>query len=80
MARYGARMADRMLITGAAGTTLLALCCVTPLLPATLSALGLGLLVPVLWRDAVLLPLLGLFLLLTGYALWRRRTRSSSRG
>ena len=72
-------MADRLLAVGVAGSALAALCCVTPLLPAALSALGAGALIGTLYRDAVLLPVLGAFLALTAYALWRRRRRSGPR-
>ena len=66
-------MADRLLVVGALGSAATALCCLTPALPAILGALGAGGLVGLLYRDAVLLPLLGVFLTLTAYALWRRR-------
>lgn len=62
-------------VAGAASTTIVGVCCVTPLLPITLGALGLGALTPLLYRDAVLLPLLGLSLLLTGVAVWRLMRR-----
>lgn len=61
---------DRLLATGLIGTAVAALCCFTPVLVIGLGALGLGYLVGGL--DLVLLPALGFFLLLTGYALWRR--------
>ncbi len=66
--------ADRLLITGLAGSAVAALCCFTPVLVVALGAAGLGALV--VWLDLVLLPALAFFLLLTGYALWRRRTSS----
>ena len=62
-----------LLPLGLVGSALAALCCFTPLLPWVLGALGLSGLTSALYRDAVLLPLLAFFLLLTGYALWRRR-------
>lgn len=60
-----------MLKFALAGTAITALCCFTPLLVVILAGLGLG--AAIAWADLVLLPLLGAFLLLTGYALWRRR-------
>ena len=67
-------MANKLLVTGLTGSVLAALCCFTPLLPVTLTALGLTGLLGLLYNDAVLLPILAMFLFLTGYALWRRRT------
>ncbi len=60
-----------MLKFSLAGTAITALCCFTSLLAVTLAALGLG--AAIAWADFVLLPMFGAFLLLTGYALWRRR-------
>ncbi len=68
-----AEQRDAMLWTGVAGSVLAALCCFTPLLVVALGALGLS--AALGWLDIVLLPLLALFLALTGYALWRRRRR-----
>ncbi len=64
---------DAMLWTGVAGSVLAALCCFTPLLVVGLGALGLS--TALAWLDIVLLPLLALFLALTGFALWRGRRR-----
>lgn len=68
-------MTDRGLLkTGLTGSAVAALCCFTPVL--VLGAIGLAALTP--WLDIVLLPLLVLFLLLTGIALWRlHRNRRS---
>jgi len=55
---------------GAIGTVILALCCFTPVLVVLLGVLGLSALVGYL--DPVLLPLLGIFLVVTIYALVRR--------
>lgn len=63
--------ADPILKAGVIGAGVTALCCFTPLLMIALGALGLG--AAAVWLDAALLPLLGFFILLTGYALWRRR-------
>lgn len=68
-------MVDWRLGFGLGGTALTALCCVTPLLPWLLGALGLSGLVGVLYRDVVLLPVLAGFVIFTGVALWRRNLR-----
>lgn len=59
-----------LLRLGIIGTVIAALCCFTPILVIVLGAVGLSALTGML--DAVLLPLLGLFLFITGYALWKR--------
>ncbi len=61
---------DRLLCTGVFGSILLALCCFTPVLVVLLGAVGLASLTG--WLDVVLLPALGVFLAITGYALVRR--------
>ncbi|WP_299140263.1 mercury resistance system transport protein MerF [uncultured Tateyamaria sp.] len=66
-------MKNKLLAFGIGGTLLAALCCFTPLLPIVLTALGLTGLLGVLYNDAVLLPILAGFLILTGYAVWQRR-------
>ncbi len=66
-------MSNRLLATGIIGTTVAALCCFTPFLPFILGALGLSGLLAFLYNDLILLPLLAGFILLTGYALWRRK-------
>ncbi len=58
---------------GVGGAVLTGLCCVTPLLPWTFSALGLTGLLGYFYRDDVLYTALAGFLLLTGYAIWRRK-------
>lgn len=68
-------MKNRLLAIGMGGAVLAALCCFTPLLPAVLTALGLTGLIGVLYKDAVLLPILAGFLILTGVALWRQKKR-----
>jgi len=62
-----------LLKVGVIGTIVTAICCFTPLLVVILGAIGLSSAVKL--TDAVLLPLLGIFLIVTGYALWKR-TRS----
>ena len=65
-------MNDKNLLrTGIAGSAIVALCCVTPILVVAVSALGLAAIVG--WLDFVLLPALAFFLGLTAYALIRRR-------
>lgn len=66
-------MKNRLLTLGLSGTVFAVLCCFTPLLPIVLTALGLTGLLSVVYNDAVLLPVLALFLILTGYALWRTK-------
>ncbi len=66
-------MKNKLLAFGLGGTIFAILCCFTPLLPIVLTALGLTGLLGVLYDDAVLLPILAGFLILTGYALWRQR-------
>ena len=64
-------MKSKLMGLGLGGTLLAALCCFTPLLPIVLTALGLTGLLGVLYNDAILLPILAGFLILTGYAIWR---------
>ncbi|MGF1477616.1 MAG: mercury resistance system transport protein MerF [Geminicoccaceae bacterium] len=61
-----------MLKTGLIGSTIAAICCFTPFLPAVLGALGLA--AAIGWLDLVLLPALAIFLLITGIGLWKRRS------
>ena len=63
-----------LLKVGVAGTVIAALCCFTPILVITLGVIGLSSLVGVL--DYVLLPTLALFLIITGYALWKRHQQA----
>ena len=58
---------------GLAGTVLAAVCCLTPFFPWLFSLLGITGALGYVYRDDVLLPIMAGFLLLTGYALWRRR-------
>ena len=60
-----------LLKVGLVGTSISALCCFTPILVVLLGAVSLSSLLGVL--DYFLLPILGSFLILTGYALWKRR-------
>jgi mercuric ion transport protein len=64
-------MNDRkLLICGAAGTAIAALCCFTPVLVVLFGVLGLSAWVGGL--DYVLFPALAFFLGLTAYGLYRR--------
>jgi len=57
---------EQMDKVGAFGSIFAVLCCIgTPAILAFLSAIGLGFLI----NDAILLPLLAVFLILTGYGL-----------
>ena len=48
-------------------------CCLTPLLPVVLGGIGASWLVPILYRDALLLPFSALMLIVTGGLLWSMR-------
>jgi mercuric ion transport protein len=63
-------MKDKLLLTGIIGTIVAAICCFTPALVILLGVVGLSSIVGYL--DFVLLPILAIFLIITGYALWRR--------
>ncbi len=65
-------MRDWLLRLGVGGSLITALCCFTPILPLALGAVGLSGIAGYVYRDDVLLPLLAVFLVLTGWALWRR--------
>ncbi|MBQ0757962.1 MAG: mercury resistance system transport protein MerF [Amphritea sp.] len=64
------RMPKSLLKTGLIGTVIAAICCFTPILVILLSAIGLASFVGYL--DYVLLPLLGIFICITLYALMQR--------
>ena len=66
-------MNDKLLGVGIIGTVIAALCCFTPVLAWTLGAVGLSSAIGYVYRDDVLLPLMAFFLVITGYALWRRK-------
>lgn len=61
-----------LLKIGIFGTIIAAICCFTPALVILLGAIGLSALIA--WLDIVLLPALMLFIVITGVALWKRRT------
>ena len=62
---------NRLLKVGGIGALIVALCCFTPILVVLFGAVGLAALVGYL--DIVLLPALGAFILITIYALLRKR-------
>lgn len=66
----GATVKDRLLKVGVIGAIVAAICCFTPVLVVLFGAVGLSAVVGYL--DIVLLPALAVFLVITGYALWKR--------
>jgi len=62
---------DKLLRTGVIGSVIVLICCFTPVLVIVFGAVGLSAWVGGL--DAVLFPLLAVFLALKGYALWKRK-------
>lgn len=70
-------MENRTLLkTGVIGAVLAALCCATPVLVILLAAGGLSAWVG--WLDIVLLPAFAVFVAITAYALWRRRSTGAA--
>lgn len=70
-------MSDKFLLRfGIIGTVVAAVCCFSPVLVVLLSAVGLSALIG--WLDIILIPALLIFIGLTGYALWKRRTSTLS--
>ena len=67
-------MNDRLFKVGIVGTVIAALCCFTPVLVVLFGVVGLSVVVGYL--DYVLLPALGMFVLLTAYALWRKYSQA----
>lgn len=61
----------KLLCAGACGTVIAALRCFTPLLVALLEAAGLGAWLG--WADYVVMPAMIVFLLLSGFAIYRTR-------
>jgi len=62
---------NTLLKTGIVGTVIAALCCFTPILVVLFGAVGLSALVGYL--DLVLLPALAIFVVITIYALWKKK-------
>lgn len=65
-----------LLKVGIIGTVVAALCCFTPVLVILFGVVGLSAMVGYL--DLVLFPALGVFILLTIYALWRKNAREAA--
>ena len=58
-----------LLKTGIIGTIIALICCFTPVLVILFGVIGLSAYIG--WLDMVLLPSLAIFLIMTGYALWK---------
>ena len=69
-------MKNRLFKTGLIGSGVLILCCFSPILVIGLGTIGLGFIIQYL--DFILLPTLGIFLLLTIYAYFKKDTCCSS--
>ena len=63
--------------TGIIGTVVAALCCFTPVLVILFGAIGLSAWLG--WIDYVLFPALGIFVLLTIYAVYQRTRQSEAK-
>ena len=71
-------MKDKTILkTGIIGTVVAALCCFTPVLVVLFGAVGLSAWLG--WIDYVLFPALGIFVLLTIYAVYRVRKGGATR-
>ncbi len=70
---YWHGISDKALLkVGVIGTVVAALCCFTPILVVVIGPVGLS--AAIGWLDAVLVPALLVFLGVTLYALWKRRS------
>lgn len=65
--------------TGIVGAVFVAVCCVTPLLPILMGALGMGGFVAVVYTDWVLFPALAFFMMLAGFGFLKRKKHERSR-
>jgi mercuric ion transport protein len=66
-------MTDKGLLKiGIIGTVIAAVCCFTPILVILLATVGLSAVLG--WLDFVLIPALLIFMGITAYALWKRRS------
>ena len=65
---------NRLLKIGIIGSIVSAVCCFTPVLVVLLGVVGLSSVIDIL--DFILLPALGLFLVMTGYALWKHQRQT----
>ncbi len=68
----------KLLKVGIIGTVIAALCCFTPVLVVLFGVVGLSAFTGYL--DLVLFPALGIFVILTVFALWRRRKNQQAGG
>lgn len=70
-------MGKTLTVLGGAGGVVGLLCCFTGLLPIVLTAAGATGLIPILYKDSVLLPFAAVSLIVMGLGLWmmRRATR-----
>ena len=66
----------KLLTTGVIGTVVAALCCFTPILVILFGVIGLSAWLG--WIDYVLFPALGIFVLLTIYAVYQRSRQSEA--
>lgn len=66
-------MSRPLVWTGGVGSVLGIICCFTPVLPAVLTGIGTAGLIDTLYRDAVLLPFVGISILMLGTGLWLMR-------
>ena len=66
----------KLLTTGITGTVVTALCCFTPILVVLFGAVGLSAWLG--WIDYVLFPALGIFVLITIYAVYQRSRQSKA--
>lgn len=64
------KLNDKLLKVGVIGTIIVALCCFTPVLVVLFGVVGLS--AAVGYLDAVLFPALGIFVVITIFALVRR--------
>lgn len=65
-------MSNRLSTIGLSGAAVALVCSFTPVLPVILPAMGLSSLLPVIYRDAVLLPVVIAFLALAAIGLWKK--------
>ena len=70
-------MKNKSLKIGLIGTGVTALCCFTPILVITFA--GLGASAYVTYLDPLLFPLLGFFMVLTAYGIYRSRAKGAGR-
>ena len=66
-------MGNRLTHLGITGAVIAALCCFTPLLPWLFGALGLSGALGYIYRDDVLLPIMGISILIAGFGIWLKR-------